>query len=217
MDSPYVFNSSWWNKYRKGKQSETFLAICYCFNIQTLPFFSDNSLLLCFPRARCTVECRKENKERRCVPLYQVAWETRGYSLSLCRWEGQGLEKWNVYSRSSTSGSRRTLGEPELATLGPAPLSHRSLRDAGPFVLTNPKCLRSAQGPSFSIQIVLESDWSQNVGWWFPYQFHISPHGIQAQGEKETSLEALLLTPLVPYPRYAYAGYYLDQVGQWWE
>ena len=77
-----------------------------------------------------------------------------------------------------------------------------------------------AQGPSLEkedcfglFQIVLESDWSQNVGWWFPYQFHISPHEIQAQGEKETSLEALLLTPLVPYPRYAYAGYYLDQVG----
>lgn len=121
-----------------------------------MPFFPDNSLLLCFPRVRCTAVCRKENKERRCVPLYQVAWEPRGYSLSLCRWEGQGLEKWNVYPRSSTSGSRRTLGEPELATLVPAPLSHRSLRDAGPFVLTNLRCLKLPRVLPSRRKIVLE-------------------------------------------------------------
>ena len=185
-----------------------------------MPFFPDNSLLLCFPRVRCTAECRKENKERRCVPLYQVAWETRGYSLSLCRWEGQGLREvkclFKVFYQWLQEDTRGAWAGHSGASSAITQISE------GCWSLCTHKSQMSkiAQGPSLEkedcvglFQIVVESDWSQNVGWWFPYQFHISPHEIQAQGEKETSLEALLMTPLVPYPRYAYAGYYLDQVG----
>lgn len=57
---------------------------------------------------------------------------------------------------------------------------------------------KTARGPSFSLQIVSEPDWSQNVGWWFPYQSSWNT-GLQWKGDfsGSTAVEARGSLPLL--------------------
>lgn len=69
------------------------------------------------------------------------------------------------------------MGELELATQVPALLSHGSLRDAIPFVLTNPRCLKRLPRVLPSLFRLFRNQIEVRM---LADGFHINLHGIQA-------------------------------------
>lgn len=69
------------------------------------------------------------------------------------------------------------MGELELATQVPALLSHKSVRDASPFVLTNPRCLKRLPRVLPSLFRLFRNQIEVRM---LADGFHINLHGIQA-------------------------------------